>query len=72
MRSFAIIFSFFLIVLITPQAFAEVHQPNPDAIPFAPPVNYVAGDGPASVFCADLDGDGDLDLAVANFGTEAT
>jgi hypothetical protein len=29
-------------------------------------VMYEAGDGPMSVFCADLDGDGDLDLAVAN------
>jgi hypothetical protein len=28
--------------------------------------DYGAGDGPYSVFCADLDGDGDLDLAVAN------
>jgi hypothetical protein len=33
---------------------------------FAPAVNYPVGDGPLSVFCADLDGDGDLDLAVAN------
>jgi hypothetical protein len=38
----------------------------PDSIPFAPAVNYQAGDGPYSVFCADLDGDGGLDLAVAN------
>jgi|GEM_PF-3369262 len=37
-----------------------------DSIPFTPPVNYEAGDGPVYVFCADLDGDGDLDLAVAN------
>jgi hypothetical protein len=29
-------------------------------------VNYDAGDEPFSVFCADLDGDTDLDLAVAN------
>jgi hypothetical protein len=33
---------------------------------FQPPVNYAAGDIPTSVFCADLDGDADLDLAVAN------
>jgi len=33
---------------------------------FALPVDYEAGDGPRSVFCADLDGDSDLDLAVAN------
>jgi outer membrane protein assembly factor BamB len=33
---------------------------------FTPPFNYGAGDGPVSVFCADLDGDNDLDLAVAN------
>jgi hypothetical protein len=37
-----------------------------DSIPFAPAVNYGTGDGPASVFCADLDEDGDLDLAIAN------
>jgi hypothetical protein len=36
-------------------------------LPFAPAVNYDAGDEPFSVFCADLDGDSDLDLAVANF-----
>ena len=37
----------------------------PDSIPFAPAVNFGAGDGTRSVFCADLDGDTDLDLAVA-------
>jgi 6-phosphogluconolactonase (cycloisomerase 2 family) len=35
---------------------------------FAPTVNYSAGDGPTSVFCADLDGDTNLDLVVANSG----
>jgi len=34
---------------------------------FTEPVMYTAGDGPCSIFSADLDGDGDLDLAVANF-----
>jgi hypothetical protein len=29
-------------------------------------VNYAAGNGPNSVFAADLDGDNDADLAVAN------
>jgi len=33
---------------------------------FAAAVNYGAGDAPRSFFCADLDGDTDLDLAVAN------
>jgi hypothetical protein len=33
---------------------------------FGSPFNYQAGDGPNSVFCADLNGDGNLDLAVAN------
>jgi hypothetical protein len=39
---------------------------QPDSIPFAPAVNYIAGNSSHSVFCADLDGDFDLDLAVAN------
>jgi len=33
---------------------------------FTSPFNYGAGDSPRSVFCADLDRDNDLDLAVAN------
>ncbi|MGB3092519.1 MAG: C25 family cysteine peptidase, partial [Candidatus Zixiibacteriota bacterium] len=37
---------------------------------FAPAVNYEAGDSPYSVFCADLDGDSDMDLAVANAGSD--
>ena len=34
---------------------------------FGPPVNYGVGDSPFSVFSAELDGDGDYDLAVANW-----
>ena len=37
---------------------------------FAAPVNYGAGDGPASVFAIDLDSDGDSDLAVAKFDSD--
>ena len=33
---------------------------------FAPKMDYGTGDSPSSVFSADLDGDGDNDLAVAN------
>jgi hypothetical protein len=33
---------------------------------FQPRVDYAAGNGAHSVFCADLDGDSDFDLAVAN------
>jgi len=33
---------------------------------FQSPVNYGTGDGPIGVFCADLDGDSDLELVVAN------
>ncbi|UCB52275.1 MAG: VCBS repeat-containing protein [Candidatus Zixiibacteriota bacterium] len=48
-------------------SFALGENVNPDSIPFAPPVWYDAGSLPASVFCADLDGDDDMDLAVANY-----
>ena len=41
-------------------------HPLYDSIPFAPAVNYDAGLDPYSLFSADLDGDADLDLAVAN------
>lgn len=34
---------------------------------FTAPVNYLAGDIPASISAADLDGDGDYDLAVTDF-----
>ncbi|MEE9442394.1 MAG: FG-GAP-like repeat-containing protein [candidate division Zixibacteria bacterium] len=37
---------------------------------FAPPVNYVAGGCPQSVFSADFDGNGSPDLAVANAGSD--
>jgi hypothetical protein len=37
---------------------------------FAPAINYGAGGGPYSVFVADLDGDGDSDLAVANSASD--
>lgn len=46
-------------------AFAQTTQINPDSIPFAPPVSYGTGSGPF-VFCADLDDDQDLDMAVTN------
>ncbi len=36
---------------------------------FGPATNYPTGDSPESVFIADLDGDGDNDLAVANWGS---
>ncbi len=32
--------------------------------------DYGVGDSPSSVFCADLDGDGELDLVVANYGSD--
>jgi hypothetical protein len=37
---------------------------------FQNPNNSTAGFGPTSLFCADLDGDGDLDLAVANSASD--
>jgi len=38
---------------------------------FGPASNYEVGSYPNSVFCADLDGDGDLDLAVANHESQS-
>jgi hypothetical protein len=37
---------------------------------FSAPVNYPAGFLPSSVFAADLNGDGNNDLAVADLGSE--
>jgi len=64
---FFILFLFFLLSF-TPltNLYSQTFQPNPDSIPFAPAVSYPTGDGPQSVFCADLDGDENLDLAVTN------
>ncbi|MCJ7459531.1 MAG: FG-GAP-like repeat-containing protein [candidate division Zixibacteria bacterium] len=58
----------FLVLSFTPFAtlISQTFYPNPDSIPFAPAVNYEAGDGSTPIFCADLDGDSDLDIAVAN------
>src|SRR5262249_6596887 len=36
---------------------------------FAPQVDYAAGPGPSAVVVADLNGDGELDLVVANIST---
>ena len=67
----AILFIIFIIALGSNFVFAKdvCHlnfRVKRDSIPFAPPVNYTAGDHPESIFCADLDMDGDLDMAVAN------
>jgi hypothetical protein len=37
---------------------------------FAPHYIYLVGDNPSSVFSADLDGDGDLDLVTANYNSD--
>jgi hypothetical protein len=69
-RAFLIIPSFLILFFAHSNlSHSQFLQANPDSIPFAPAVNYGAGDRAYSVFCADLDGDGDLDLAVANVGT---
>lgn len=41
---------------------------NPDSIPFAPAVQYEMYNEPFSAYCADLDADGDRDLAVSDRG----
>jgi hypothetical protein len=52
----------------TYEDYATIKYIQYDSIPFAPAVNYETGDGPVSIFCTDLDGDSDLDIAVANEG----
>jgi hypothetical protein len=55
-----------ILLLVSIPVFAKTTQTTPDSIPFAPPVYYEAGICPSDVFCGDLDGDGDKDLAVAD------
>jgi hypothetical protein len=45
---------------------AQALPENPSDISFAAAVNYAVGSEPYSIFCADLDDDNDLDLAVTN------
>jgi hypothetical protein len=40
---------------------------QPDSVPYTPAVNYTAGSYPISIFCANLNGDMYLDLAVADY-----
>src|SRR3990170_1099386 len=70
--SFLIIFTF-LILLLTPlgSIYSQTSQLNPDTIPFAPVVNYSVGGCHTTVFCADLDSDSSLDLAVTNFNNDS-
>jgi hypothetical protein len=62
-------FLFLITILILFPVLPAWAEPNPDSIPFAPPVAYDVGDYPSSVFAADLDNDGYMDLAVANAGS---
>ncbi len=45
---------------------AKVNSAPGDSVPFSGPTNYYAGEGASSVFAADLDQDGDLDMALTN------
>ena len=64
---YKIIMLFFLFIFWA----IPISAQNPDSIPFAPAVNYGTGEHPTSVFCKDLDGDGDLDLAVTSHYSHA-
>ncbi len=61
------ILTIFLLLFLAVPGFAQTGKVESDSIPFAPAVKYHGGDGPYSVFCADLDGDSSLDLAVAGY-----
>src|SRR3989304_8196514 len=60
----------FRLVVICAAVFAAVilsaSRVSAQGFCFNAAISYAAGDGPSSVFAADLDGDGDQDLAVAN------
>ncbi|OGC77087.1 MAG: hypothetical protein A2145_05010 [candidate division Zixibacteria bacterium RBG_16_40_9] len=62
--TFEIVFVLSFLIFLYHTAFSQ----NPDSIPFAPAVNYDIDNQPFSVYCADLDGDGDQDLAVSVWG----
>ncbi len=53
-----------LILLWVVPSLAQAIEMNPDSIPFAPPLIYSMGGDLVSVFCTDLDGDNDIDLAM--------
>jgi hypothetical protein len=55
-----------LVTLVSYLVFLAVPSENVWAVPFNPAVNYAAGVRPHCVAVGDFDGDGNLDLAVAN------
>ncbi|HEX9913042.1 MAG TPA: FG-GAP-like repeat-containing protein, partial [candidate division Zixibacteria bacterium] len=57
------VFTLFSVLLLIPST-VSAFEPL-----FDTRIDYGAGDDPYSVFCADLDGDTDLDLAVANYNS---
>jgi hypothetical protein len=66
-KTYLIIFAFLLFLPgLAATGSAQILRPDPLDISFADAVNYDVGNEPYSVFCADLDGDNDLDLAVTN------
>jgi hypothetical protein len=61
MLSFASTIVFFIL-----QVFPQTIRSNLDSLPYALSVDYGIEEGPWSVYCVDLKGDNDLDLAVVN------
>lgn len=52
--------------------FSTGYRREIDNVVFADPVNYVAGSWPYDIVTADLDRDGDVDIAIANTGVVST
>jgi hypothetical protein len=60
------LFLFLFCILWAVPGFAQTFDADPDSIPFALEVYYTGGVHQVSIFCTDLDGDNDFDIAIVD------